>query len=118
MATSTSTVSKKTVAIIGAGVSGLQAARTILSHPNADSYNIMVFEARERIGGRVDTKRKWGFPLDYGSPSRKKGTDVGANFIHGTTGNPIADIAERVGSTFVNPFVLRKFFDDDGKAVS
>lgn len=50
--------------------------------------------------------------------SEKKATDVGANFIHGTNGNPIADIAEKVGSTLVNPFVLRKFFDADGKAVS
>ena len=118
MTTSTSTALKKTVAIIGAGVSGLQAARTILSHPNADSYNVIVFEARDRIGGRVDTKRKWGFPLDYGIRSGKKGTDVGANFIHGTTGNPITDVAEKVGSTFVNPIALKKFFDDDGKAVS
>ena len=118
MATSTSTSPKKTVAIIGAGVSGLQAARTILSHPNADSYNVIVFEARDRIGGRIDTNRKWGFPLDYGIPSRKIGTDIGANFIHGTTGNPINDIAVKVGSTFVDSLILKKFFDDDGKAVS
>jgi protoporphyrinogen oxidase len=58
--------SKKTNAIIGAGVSGLQAARTILTHPNADSYNVIVFEARNRIGGRAHTNWRWGFPLDYG----------------------------------------------------
>ena len=121
MVPSTSTLltsSKKTIAIIGAGVSGLQAARTILSHPNADSHNVIVFEARDRIGGRVDTKRKWGFPLDYGIPSGKEGTDVGANFIHGTTANPINDIAEKVGSTLLNTFVLKEYFDGDGKAVS
>ena len=49
--------------------------------------------------------------------SEKKATDVGANFIHGTNGNPIAHIAEKVRSTLVTPFVLRKFFDADGKAV-
>ena len=61
-----STSSKKTIVIIGAGVSGLQAARTILTHPNATSYDVVIFEARNRIGGRVQTKRQWGFPLDFG----------------------------------------------------
>jgi NADH dehydrogenase FAD-containing subunit len=58
--------SKKTIAIVGAGVSGLQAARTILTHPNASLYNVVIFEARNRIGGRVQTKHQWGFPLDFG----------------------------------------------------
>jgi len=64
MPTSTS----KKIAIIGAGVSGLQAARTILSHPTSSkSYDVIVFEARDRIGGRVQTKQQWGVPLDYGN---------------------------------------------------
>ena len=58
--------SKKTIAIIGAGVSGLQAARTFLLHPDADSYHVTIFEARNRIGGRVHSNRRWGFPLDFG----------------------------------------------------
>jgi monoamine oxidase len=62
---STST-SKKTIAIIGAGVSGLQAARTLLTHPTSAFYEVIILEARDRIGGRVNTKRQWGFPLDYG----------------------------------------------------
>jgi polyamine oxidase len=66
------TSSKKTIAIIGAGVSGLQAARTILTHPNGRSYNVVIFEARDRIGGRVNTKRNWGFPLDFGTSFWKK----------------------------------------------
>ena len=56
----------KTIAIIGAGVAGLQAARTILTSPNAASFNVIIFEARDRIGGRVNTQRPWGVPLDYG----------------------------------------------------
>jgi polyamine oxidase len=68
MATSTTTSSKKTIAIIGAGVSGLQAARTILQSPYADSFDVVLFEARDRIGGRVNTRRDWGFPLDFGNP--------------------------------------------------
>jgi monoamine oxidase len=69
------TSSKKTIAIIGAGVSGLQAARTILTHPSAAAYNVIIFEARNRIGGRVDTKRKWEVPLDYGLPPKSPITE-------------------------------------------
>ena len=58
---------EKHIAIVGAGVSGLQAARTILTSPNADRFHVTVFEARNRIGGRVDTERKWGYPIDYGT---------------------------------------------------
>jgi len=61
--------SKKTIAIIGAGVSGLQAARTILTHPASCGFSVIIFEARNRIGGRVDTRRHWEVPLDYGSLS-------------------------------------------------
>ena len=58
---------KQTIAIIGAGVSGLQAARTILSSPqSSETFRVVVFEARDRIGGRVSTSREWGFPLDFG----------------------------------------------------
>src|SRR5271154_731930 len=61
----TYTSSKKTIAIIGAGVSGLQAARTLLLS-NPHKYDVTIFEARSRIGGRVHTKQHWGFPLDFG----------------------------------------------------
>ena len=59
--------SKKTVAIIGAGVSGLQAARTILQSQEAEKFNVVIFEARDRIGGRVWTNHPWKFPLDFGT---------------------------------------------------
>lgn len=58
--------SRKTIAIVGAGVSGLQVARTILTSSHADSFDVVIFEAKDRIGGRVKTKSNWGFPLDYG----------------------------------------------------
>ena len=59
---------KKTIAIIGAGVSGLQAARTILQSPEAEKFDVVIFEARDRIGGRAWTNHPWKFPLDYGIP--------------------------------------------------
>jgi polyamine oxidase len=59
--------SKKTIIIVGAGVSGLQAAYTLLNHPSANSFDITVLEARDRVGGRVCTRHDWGFPLDFGN---------------------------------------------------
>src|SRR5262245_38894284 len=56
--------------IIGAGVSGLAAARK-LAAANAD---IVVFEARERIGGRINTVR---------DPRCAIPIELGAEFLHG-----------------------------------
>lgn len=58
------------VIIVGAGASGLMAARTL----SATGKKVLVLEARERIGGRV-------WPLDesvFGYPAQG-----GAEFIHG-----------------------------------
>ena len=41
---------------------------------------------------------------------------LGANFIHGTEGNPLADIAEEVASKYVYAFALRRFYDSRGKS--
>ena len=55
------------IIIVGAGISGLQAANTFLAHPASKSLDITILEGSERIGGRVHTKSDWGFPLDYGA---------------------------------------------------
>jgi len=62
------TPSKISIVIVGAGISGLQAAHTLLKHPAAKSFDVTVLEASDRIGGRVHTESPWGFPLDYGDP--------------------------------------------------
>jgi monoamine oxidase len=59
-----------TIAVIGAGMAGVTAARTL-----ADAgREVIVFEARDRIGGRVYTERNLvpGLPIE-----------MGAEFIHG-----------------------------------
>lgn len=51
------------VIIVGAGVSGLAAAKK-LSERN---MRVLVIEARDRIGGRIYTDRSLGFPIDLGA---------------------------------------------------
>ena len=66
------------VIVVGAGMSGLAAARELRAH----GYTVTVLEGRERIGGRVWTNRELGFPID-----------MGASWIQGTDGNPLTEIA-------------------------
>jgi len=62
------------VLVIGAGISGLGAARAL----HDLGYEVEVVEARERLGGRIWTVDR----IDYG-----------AHWIHGTEGNPITQLA-------------------------
>jgi monoamine oxidase len=78
------TSSKKRVVVIGAGLSGLAAAQELHGHGHA----VVVVEARDRIGGRIWTSSKWtDMPLDFG-----------ATWIHGTQGNPLTDLADKINA--------------------
>ncbi|KQZ09632.1 amine oxidase [Agromyces sp. Root1464] len=68
--------------VIGAGVAGLTAARLLASA----GRRVVVLEARDRVGGRVWTDRSDGLV-----------TDLGASWIHGVTGSPVAVAAEAFG---------------------
>ncbi len=61
------------VAIIGAGAAGLAAARDL----TAAGVNVVVLEARDRIGGRIHTIHQTGNPLPI---------ELGAEFVHSRTG--------------------------------
>lgn len=70
----------KPVLIVGAGISGLSAAKTLMNH----HQSVLVLEARNRIGGRIDTAYQDGVALD-----------LGAAWIHGIKNNPIWDLVNR-----------------------
>jgi monoamine oxidase len=78
------TSSEKRVVVIGAGLSGLAAAQEL----HRQGQEVVVVEARERIGGRIWTSSKWtDMPLDFG-----------ATWIHGTQGNPLTDLADQINA--------------------
>ncbi len=66
------------ILIVGAGMAGLAAAREL----RRSGFETLVLEARERIGGRIRTDRSLGVPID-----------LGASWIHGKRGNPMASLA-------------------------
>lgn len=70
----------KSVAVIGAGISGLGCAHAL--HQQLDS--VTVFEARDRMGGRIWTHKGLRAPLD-----------LGASWIHGIDENTIYHLAEK-----------------------
>lgn len=79
---SVSETGAKTVAIIGAGMSGLAAADALARR----GYDVTIWEARDRIGGRIWTDNRLGTALD-----------LGASWIHGTDGNPLTQLAKSQG---------------------
>lgn len=76
---------KKTVIIIGAGMSGLGAARQLTSF----GHKVIVLEGRDRVGGRCfsDTNICEGASVD-----------LGASIITGLEGNPIAILCRQLRS--------------------
>jgi monoamine oxidase len=71
------------VAVIGAGAAGIGASRRLAE---ADIASVLVLEARNRVGGRVDTIAPAGFPLDRG-----------AEWLHSADRNPLSPIARSLG---------------------
>merc|ERR1719414_2919113 len=69
------------VVVIGAGVSGLAAAQQLKSF----GIEVIVLEARERVGGRIATFRKGPYIAD-----------MGAMIITGLGGNPIKVLSKQI----------------------
>jgi monoamine oxidase len=90
----------KTVIIIGAGISGLVAAKKL----KQKGFNVLLLEAQDKVGGRLRTNRSLGISFDEG-----------ASWIHGVNGNPITMLAQQAGmTTFETVDESRKSYDIGG----
>lgn len=68
--------------VVGAGITGLTAASLLA----AAGRDVIVVEARDRIGGRTWTVDVGGVPVD-----------LGGSWIHGPIGNPLSTTMSRLG---------------------
>uniref|UniRef100_A0A6N2MUZ8 Amine oxidase domain-containing protein n=1 Tax=Salix viminalis TaxID=40686 RepID=A0A6N2MUZ8_SALVM len=71
------------VIVIGGGIAGVAAARALYDA----SFQVVLLESRDRLGGRVHTDFSFGFPVD-----------LGASWLHGVCKeNPLAPLIGRLG---------------------
>jgi monoamine oxidase len=92
------------VVVVGAGVAGLTAAREL----TRKGRRVVVLEARDRIGGRIHTAELGGEILD-----------LGAAWIHGPKGNPVADQARKLKLPMVETDWDRRWFPEaDAKSAA
>ncbi|WP_417431960.1 flavin monoamine oxidase family protein [Kiloniella sp.] len=72
------TVTNPDVIIVGAGIAGVTAARTLMQH----GVSVLVLEARDRIGGRAYTEQEtFGVPYDHG-----------CTWLHSADENPLSSL--------------------------
>lgn len=95
---------KPTIIIIGAGISGIAAAKELTSN----GFYVLLLEARDRIGGRIHSHQ-----LNNGSY-----IEFGAQFLHGIKDNPIIQIGEKYGLE-LKPYSKSEWsaYDKDGKEI-
>ncbi|KAJ9109762.1 hypothetical protein QFC19_001992 [Naganishia cerealis] len=98
------------VIVIGAGISGLAAAKELVQKGN----KVIVLEARDRIGGRIDSRA---ISPQHGHEESGVRIDMGASFIHGKYDNPIYDLAQDLGISvhYSSPEGEIRILDADGQ---
>lgn len=98
---------RKHIVVIGAGYSGLAAARQL----HMLGHQVTVLEARDRTGGRVHT-------IDLPMPQGGIGSaDLGAMVVTGTDGNPIVALAKKSGARLHRLGRSCRIYGTDGQPV-
>jgi monoamine oxidase len=85
------------VVVVGAGIAGLSAARSLRDA----GVDVVVVEARDRIGGRIHTVRPGGWPVP---------ADLGASWVHDVDASDLAELLSEAG-------VAARAFDYDDAVV-
>lgn len=93
---------KGKVIVIGAGIAGLAAARQLREF----GLEVVIYEARERIGGRIATFRKGPYLAD-----------LGAMVVTGLGGNPIAILSKQISMDLSKIKQKCPLYDTFGKQV-
>ena len=89
------------VVIVGAGAAGLACAAEIVRR---SAHSVIVLEARDRIGGRCDTRFQPGLPVPM---------ELGAEFIHGPS-RPVLSLLDKSGGVVLDTEKTR-WFGDQGR---
>lgn len=93
--------SSSRVIVVGAGMAGLTAAKIL----EESGREVLVLEARDRIGGRTYTAQ-------IGPAS----VDLGASWMHGIEGNPVASLADAHGLSYVRDKIPWDILYDEASA--
>ena len=70
------------VVIVGAGASGLQCANLLISEHGYTADDLLILEARDRVGGRIHTTQEQ--RISVSGDMREFSLDHGAAWVHGT----------------------------------
>ena len=94
--------SKGKIIVIGAGIAGIMAARQLREF----GFEVVIYEARERIGGRIATFRKGQYIAD-----------LGAMVVTGLGGNPLAILSKQISMELPRIKSKCPLYDTNGKMI-
>ena len=94
---------KQDILVVGAGIAGIAAATSL----REQGQNVVLLEAKDRIGGRIWTDRSLGPPVD-----------LGAFWLHGSGGgNPIMSLVDQFNLDYIEEDFEELWLYQDGEVV-